>query len=119
MFNPEAIKSEARRQQPALDEAYKKAEQAVRDYVDPLISYFNGLEVEISDMPIAQRFRRDRKPEHFATSRMVHPMFAELSEADFKRAEIKSHLEHIRAAAMNLAMGIEGLVMDIEATKVD
>lgn len=118
MFSPEDVKEEARRHNPALDSAYRTAEQAKHDYLDPLIDYFGRLEQEVAGMTIARRFRIDKGP-NLEVDEMFNPLVRGLSEAEFKRAQLLSDLGILRSTAMGLVGRVEDLVMDIEATKTD
>lgn len=121
-FDPERAKAEARRQNPALDAAYTRQEAEKQRYLEPVIMYFSRLEEEILGMPIARRFRRDRRP-NFTLAGIVEgsvlPQFRNLSEADYKRAQLLIDLQAARTKAMGLIGEIESIVMDMEATKLD
>lgn len=121
MFNPEEQFEEARRQNPALDEAYRKSEEAVHDYLEPLVDFFNRLAAEIETMPIAQRFRRDKKPilDYSPSDRVWMPTVTNLNEADFKRAQLRDDLRSIRNRASVISNSIQGIILDMEATKRD
>ena len=121
-FNPDQLVREARAASPALDTAYNRSEQEQQLYLSPVVAYFGRLEAEIADMPIASRFRTDKTPDHFVAvgnRGMVHPLYADLSEADYKRAQLLSDLRTLRTNALNLIGGVHSLVMDMEATKTE
>ncbi len=119
MRTGEHAEDEARRNNPALDEALKKAENYAAKYIDPQIGFFKVLEAEITEMPIAKRFKKDKKPDHSTdpSPGIVHPSFANLSEAEYKRAQLMSDLIRVSSLALSLGHLVKGLVMDIEATK--
>ena len=72
-------------------------------------------------MPIAQRFRRGKKPDHSTSLSLgvVNPSLADLSEADYKRAQLMFDLNRIISEAIRLGSSVKALVMDIEVTKKD
>ena len=119
-FDPIKAEAEARKQNPAYDAARIRQEAEKQKYLAPVIEYFAKLEEEIATMPIAQRFRRDRKPElGSGVGTCYSPQVADLNEADFKRTQLLSDLQRTRSEAMNLIGSVEAIVMDMEATKLD
>lgn len=73
-------------------------------------------------MPIAQRFRKDKKPDLSMVAGgqgQFLPHVLELSEAEFKRAQLMADLLSSKGKAMGVIGEIEGILMDIEATKRD
>jgi len=120
-FNPAKAEAEARAAQPSLDAVMNRAEGVANTYVDPLILFFGELKREIEEMPIAERFSREKKPQHFMSlrSETMLPGVAELSEADYKRFQLLSDLMSIRGEALSFVAQIQSLVMDIEAAKID
>lgn len=120
-FNPIEQLAQARKDNPALDRAYKRAEREKEMYLDPVVSYFTRLEEEVREMPIAKRFRRDKTPEHAYSvgGGVLNPTLTELSEEEFKRASLLDSIQQIKAQAVLLAGTVEGIILDIEATKID
>lgn len=119
MFNPVEFLKEQRRHDPVLDAAHKKAEGSVRTYLDPLIKFFDGLETEIKEMPIASRFRRDLGPIILSQGQVNPDRTKGPNEAEYKRKQLLGALKKIRGIAEGLDLKIESLVLDIEATKTE
>jgi len=121
MFNPKEAENEARRRNPNLDAALNRAQREKETYLEPLIGYFARLEAEIANMSIASRFRRDKKPDHCRSGKVSgpSPLYAELNEADYKRAQLLNDLRKICGRGMSLIGLIESLVLDMEATKTE
>lgn len=118
MFDPERAEAEAREADPLLDEAYKKAEKALGDYITPLVDYFCRLENEVAEMNIAQRFSRAHGPNFdYAAVGIPNPMIVQPSEADYKRADLLDGVHKAKRAAMSVGVLIKSIVMDMEATK--
>lgn len=112
----------AREANPSFDAACQRAEQEIQTYLEPVVNYFNRLEEEIKSMKIASRFRVDKAPVHeraMVVSGVLSPSLVGLSEADYKRAQLLSDLTHLRSRAMNLIIGVEYLVMDLQATSTE
>jgi hypothetical protein len=118
----EQAEQRARQGNPALDAALTRVEDEKRQYLEPIVEYFGRLEAEILGMPIAKRFRTDQTPNHmFAPGgeKSVLPHLVGLSEAEYKRAQLLADVRSLRAEAMILIGGVETVVMDMEATKVE
>lgn len=118
MKTVEQAESEARRYNPALDKALNRADEEKVKYLEPVVEYFGHLADEITEMPIAARFRRDKKPD-FTGTVGTNPILTDLNEAEYKRAQLKSDLDRIRVKAMILIREVGVLAMDIEATKTE
>ncbi|MEK7186581.1 MAG: hypothetical protein AAB675_04465 [Patescibacteria group bacterium] len=114
----EQAEDDARRINPALDNALSRVEEEKVRYLEPVVEYFGHLEEEIAEMQIASRFRRDKKPD-FRGIVGTNPMLTDLNEAEYKRAQLKSDLDRVRGKAMILIGEVETLVMDMEATKIE
>ena len=115
-FNPNKDIAEARAANPALNAAYEKSEVVTQKYIDPMVEFFDTLEKEITEMPIATRFRTDKEPDLTGIYN-INPLMRGLTEAEFKKAQLLGDLQVIRTRVMLLSGWIEGLVMDMEATK--
>lgn len=121
-FDPEKAEAEARKYNPAFDTARTRQESEKQKYLAPVIEYFGRLEEEIISMPIAQRFSRDHGLNFTAggtPEEQILLQYHNLSEAEYKRAQLLVDLRTLRGKAMNLIGGVEGLIMDMEATKLD
>lgn len=121
-FDPQESERRLRAENPEYSEARRRQDEEKQKYLEPIIQYFSKLEDEVINMPISSRFRTDKKPD-FArglTSEMnIMPWLTELSEAEYKRAQLKDDISQARQRAMALIGAIEVIVMDIEATKRD
>ncbi len=77
---------------------------------------------EVQKMPISARFRRDRRPSespYAGSANPLNPLLRGLDEAEFKRQTLLARLASL-GGSITLAVGqLEGLVLDIEATKTD
>lgn len=117
-FNPSKDIAEARAANPALNAAYEKSETVTQKYIDPVVAFFDGLEREIVNMPIAERFRIDKEPDLTGVTG-INPLLHGLTEAEYKRAQLLNDLQATRLQTMLLAGHIQDLVMDMEATKAE
>ena len=108
---------------PEYQLAKKKAESVEVDFVQSGLVTVDSLIEEVATMPIAQRFRRDKTPHHQDINTLgasvVHPLYKDLPESEFKRVQLENDLKAIRTQLIILSSRLSATVMDMEATKLD
>ena len=120
-FDPVGQLAQARKDNPALDAAYNRAEEEKVKYLEPLVDYFARLEEEIANMPMAQRFSRKHGPNFdYDTGRGIRsPLVGDLNEAEYKRTQLLFDVQRAKSMAMRLIGNLEGIILDMEAAKID
>lgn len=107
-----------RKENPAFDAASKRSEEVAERYLDPISRLLVELEAKIKGMNIATRFRRDKQP-NFEYVYGVNPTLVGLNEADFKRGQLLSDIHSLMTAHTRTIGMLDGLIMDMEATKTE
>lgn len=105
-----------------LKAAQEKAELISQScHFNEAVDVINKLLVEVESMPIASRFSKDRTvwESEGGTPAGFDPRYAEMSEHDFKRQQLRIDLAAIRQDIISKAAALKIVVMDMEATKLD
>ncbi len=80
------------------------------------MAIIEGLEKEVADMHIANRFSKTKE---VGSVYGVEFAVAGLTEAEFKRRSLLNELKFLKDDLVVLASDVADIVMDIEATKTD
>ncbi len=94
------------------------------------LSVIDELILEVEQMPIADRFKKtgnigehighhDAHIEGDVRANIINPAFKKLPGSEFKRQQLLANLQKTRQQILTAVAGLEGIVMDIEATKTD
>lgn len=120
MFNPEQAEQYAM-QNPAYRGAKERANTLGDQFAQSGLDIIDTLLLEVEHMDIAGRFKTDDLPEHVrhAGAGIVNPMYADLSEAEFKRTQLENDLLALRIKLIQLGGTLKDQIMDIEASKID
>ena len=86
-----------------------------------VLGMLDGLIGEVVEKPLAARFSRERKVyEAWAGSpKSMSLVLANMTEAEFKREQLKRDLRSIRQAVFSLGGDFEAVFMDMVASQTD
>ncbi len=111
-----------RPENPHFDNAEAKAKSFTERATMETFKVIDELKAEVEGMTVAKRFKQTGKVGDEAGpygNRVTNPLLRHLPEAEHKRQQLLRDLEQIRAEMARNAGALEGVIMDIEATKRD
>ena len=108
---------------PSFVAAQARAEELIRQAkFNEAVVVIDLLTTEVTNMELASRFSKTRKPSeslHTEVIDSIAPRFMDLTEVEYKRAQLLENLKRIRAKIVHAVGELQFIVLDIEATKRD
>ena len=112
-----------RPENPGFDAAEQKARETVdRAQLNEAIRVIDQLIEEVRSMPIASRYKLDKRPSESllaANAPSLNPILKDLNEPEFKRQTLLNNLERIKTDTVRAISQLGHVVLDIEATKTE
>ena len=111
---------------PDFDAAKKRLAELLTVFsFNAVVTLLDQLIAEVDSMPLAQRFDPNKltfsvfgKGRENA-SRFTNPRARNMSEAEYKRFQLRQNLQEVRTDVLNLSLKFETVFLDMQASKTD